>query len=77
MSELQKIKPAMAASGEPWIRTEQYEAELSQLSSSPSHIISVCHLCHFPLVSAFHRHLLPCISNIYIHLNLTLSLLGI
>jgi hypothetical protein len=30
-SELQKLKPAMAASGEMWIRNEQNQAELSQL----------------------------------------------
>jgi hypothetical protein len=65
-----KMKLAMAASGEPWIRPEQCQVELSQLSSLPSHIISVCHFSHFPLVSEFYRHIFVCISNIDTHLNL-------
>jgi len=32
-SEFQKIKPAMAASGEMWIRNEQNQAELSQFNT--------------------------------------------
>jgi hypothetical protein len=33
-SELQKLKPAMAASGEMWISNEQNQAELSQFITS-------------------------------------------